>query len=82
MKCVKCGRRAAFICPIGTMCPSDALLTAAFHDWLPAQIRPEDRLGRVPAEYLDASGTDSDPAGQPRAATGRHSPGHRTSPEP
>lgn len=52
MKCVKCGSRAAFICPIGTMCPTDALLAAALHDWLPAQIRPEDRLERIPAEYL------------------------------
>lgn len=52
MKCVKCGRRAAFISPIGTMCPTDALLAAAFHDWIPAQIRPEDRLGSIPPEYL------------------------------
>jgi hypothetical protein len=54
MKCVKCGRRAAFISPIGTMCPTDALLAAAFHDWIPAQIRPEDRLERIPPEYLRA----------------------------
>ncbi len=68
MKCVKCGRRAAFICPIGTMCPTDALLAAAFHDWIPAQIRTEDRLDRIPAGYLDAirQGSDS------RATMGRH----------
>lgn len=61
MKCVKCGRRAAFISPIGTMCPTDALFAAAFHDWIPAQIRPEDRLDRVPAEFLHAIRTGSDP---------------------
>lgn len=76
MKCVKCGRRAAFICPLGTMCPTDALLAAAFHDWIPAQIRVEDRLERVPAEYLNAAQTGNDS----RAAMGRHSSGDRTSP--
>lgn len=68
MKCVKCGRRAAFMCPIGTMCPTDALLAAAIHDWIPAQIRPEDRLKRIPAGYLDAIRQGSDP----RANIGRH----------
>ncbi|MEX1091517.1 MAG: hypothetical protein WEB67_01185 [Acidimicrobiia bacterium] len=80
MTCVKCGRRAAFMCPIGTMCPTDALLAAALHDWIPAQIRPEDRLERIPAEYLDAFRIGNDPAGLPRAATGLHAPGDRTSP--
>ena len=61
MKCVKCGRRAVFISPIGTMCPTDALLVAAFHDWIPAQIRPEDRLERIPAGYLDAFRPVDDP---------------------
>ncbi|CAN5763651.1 hypothetical protein BH23ACT4_BH23ACT4_00900 [soil metagenome] len=65
MQCVKCGRRAAFICPIGTMCPTDALLAAAFHDWIPARIRPEDRLERVPPEYLDAYPSENDLSGHP-----------------
>lgn len=76
MKCVKCGRRAAFICPIGTMCPTDALFAAAFHDWIPAHIRPEDRLERIPAEYLDKAPTGHGP----RAAIGRHSSRDRTPP--
>lgn len=75
MKCVKCGRRASFISPIGTMCPTDALLSAAFHDWIPAQIRPEDRLERIPSDYLRAFRTGDDP----RAAIGRHASGGRTS---
>lgn len=37
--CTRCGRRAAFLAPIGPLCPTDALLAAAFHDWIPTQIR-------------------------------------------
>ena len=80
MKCVKCGRRAAFIGPIGTMCPTDALLTAAFHDWIPAQIRPEDRLERVPAEYLNTFRPWNDPSVSSLPATGAPAPGSRTPP--
>jgi len=35
MTCLKCGKRAAFLSPIGVLCPTDALLAAAFHDWIP-----------------------------------------------
>lgn len=68
MKCVKCGRRASFISPIGTMCPTDALLAAAFHGWIPAQIRPEDHLERVPADYLGAFRNGNDSSAPPAAA--------------
>lgn len=78
MKCVKCGRRAAFICPIGTMCPTDALLAAAFHDWIPAHIRPEDRLERIPAQILDAFRGRGSRRG--RRAVDLASPGDLTSP--
>jgi hypothetical protein len=37
----KCGRRASFLSPLGPLCPSDALLAAAFHEWIPEQIRPK-----------------------------------------
>jgi hypothetical protein len=40
MACKKCGRRASFLSPLGPLCPSDALLAAAFHEWIPEQIRP------------------------------------------
>lgn len=80
MKCVKCGRRAAFISPIGTMCPTDALLAAAFHDWVPAQIRPEDRLERIPPEYLRAFRTDNDLSGPAQPVTDIRSHQDRTSP--
>jgi hypothetical protein len=78
MKCVKCGRRAAFICPIGTMCPTDALLAAAFHDWIPAHIRPEDRLERIPAQILDAFRSGG--IGHGRRAVDFASPGDLSSP--
>ena len=35
MTCLKCGKRASFLAPIGVLCPTDALLAAAFHDWIP-----------------------------------------------
>lgn len=41
MACKKCGRRASFLSPLGPLCPSDALLAAAFHEWIPEQIRPK-----------------------------------------
>jgi len=69
MKCVKCGRRAAFISPIGTMCPTGALLAAAFHDWIPAQIRSEDRLGSIPPGYLRTFSTGEDLSGPPSHGT-------------
>jgi hypothetical protein len=49
MTCMKCGGRAAFISPIGTMCPTDALLAAAFHDWIPERIRSQDRIDETSA---------------------------------
>lgn len=39
LACKKCGRRAAFICPAGALCPTDALLAAARHGWIPTQLR-------------------------------------------
>ena len=42
MNCARCDKRAAFLSPMGPLCPTDALLAAAFHDWIPEQIRPED----------------------------------------
>jgi hypothetical protein len=56
------------------MCPTDALLVAAFHDWIPAQIRPEDRLDRIPAPYLDALRSGNDPVMPSRTVSD-----HRTS---
>lgn len=38
MTCTKCGKSASFLSPIGTLCPTDALLAAAFHDWIPELI--------------------------------------------
>ena len=38
LACTKCGRRASFFSPIGLLCPTDALLAAAFHDWIPAHL--------------------------------------------
>ena len=39
MNCSRCDKRAAFLSPVGPLCPTDALLAAAFHDWIPEQIR-------------------------------------------
>lgn len=36
--CCKCGRPASFHSPIGDLCPTDALIGAAFHDWIPTHI--------------------------------------------
>lgn len=80
MKCVNCGRRAAFISPIGTMCPTDALLAAAFHDWIPAQIRSEDRLERIPTEYLRSFRTGDAPSRPPPHATDMRTQPDRPSP--
>ena len=79
MQCVKCGRRAAFMCPLGTLCPTDALLVAAFHEWIPAQIRHADRLERVPAGYLNAYRIGDDPSGSPRPVIVPNGPGSQTS---
>lgn len=64
MKCVKCGRRAAFISPLGTMCPTDALLAAVFHDWIPEQVRPEDRMDALSVKnaFARVGKSASDPA--------------------
>lgn len=37
--CTKCGKRASFYSPIGVLCTTDALIGAAFHDWIPTHIR-------------------------------------------
>lgn len=39
LACMKCGRRASFLSPLGPLCPSDALMAATFNDWIPEQIR-------------------------------------------
>lgn len=50
LACVKCGRRASFLSPIGPFCPTDALLAAAFHAWIPIQIRHKsDGKGDTPS---------------------------------
>lgn len=36
--CCKCGRPASFLSPIGALCTTDALIGAAFHDWIPTHI--------------------------------------------
>lgn len=38
MTCTRCGKKASFLSPIGTLCPTDALLAAAFNDWIPELI--------------------------------------------
>jgi hypothetical protein len=37
--CTHCGRPASFLCPLGALCPTDALIAAAHHDWIPVHIR-------------------------------------------
>lgn len=41
LACTRCGRRASFLTPLGPLCPSDALMAAAFHEWIPEQIRSD-----------------------------------------
>lgn len=36
--CCKCGRPASFLSPVGALCPTDALIGAALHDWIPTHI--------------------------------------------
>lgn len=38
--CSKCGKPASFLSPIGALCTTDALIGAAFHNWIPTHIRP------------------------------------------
>jgi len=47
LACMKCGRRASFLSPLGPLCPSDALVAATFNDWIPEQI-PRDPDQRPP----------------------------------
>jgi len=54
LACVRCGRRASFHTPIGPFCPTDALLAAAFHDWIPTRIRDELEAGREPSNPQSA----------------------------
>jgi hypothetical protein len=51
MNCARCDKRAAFLSPVGPLCPTDALLAAAFHDWIPEQIRRgfEPKRGLTPS---------------------------------
>jgi hypothetical protein len=50
LACTKCGRRASFLTPLGPLCPSDALMAAAFHGWIPEKIRPDvDRADSSPS---------------------------------
>jgi hypothetical protein len=37
--CIKCGRPASFLCPLGVLCPTDALIAATRHGWIPTHIR-------------------------------------------
>ena len=39
LRCSKCGRPASFLSPIGFFCPTDALINAALHNWIPIQLR-------------------------------------------
>lgn len=39
LACTKCGRRATFLSPLGALCPTDALIAAARHCWIPTHIR-------------------------------------------
>ena len=52
MACKKCGRRASFLSPLGPLCPSDALWAAAFHEWIPEQIKPR-AAGTEPSPSTD-----------------------------
>jgi hypothetical protein len=56
MNCARCNKRAAFLSPVGPLCPTDALLAAAFHDWIPEQIR----RGAAPTSALTGFPTPSD----------------------
>ena len=56
MNCARCDKRAAFLSPVGPLCPTDALLAAAFHDWIPEQIR----RGTDPTGVLRGSPIPSD----------------------
>jgi hypothetical protein len=60
LMCSKCGRPASFLSPVGFFCPTDALLAAAFHDWIPIQIRssPFDGREQFPGPYH----SDSEPS--------------------
>jgi hypothetical protein len=53
LACIKCGRRAAFLCPLGALCPTDALMSAAIHGWIPAQIGRRRGNGEEPYEDGD-----------------------------
>lgn len=37
--CAYCGRPASFLSPLGALCSTDALIGAAFNDWIPTHIR-------------------------------------------
>lgn len=49
--CCKCRRPASFLSPIGALCPTDALIGAAFHNWIPTHIH-HSLLGQ---EHVDAN---------------------------
>lgn len=50
LACGKCGRRASFLTPIGLFCPTDALIAAAFHNWIPTRIRDGMVAGADPSQ--------------------------------
>ena len=54
--CIKCGRPASFLCPLGTLCATDALIAATRHGWLPTHIRDEET---DPGSMWSPSATDN-----------------------
>jgi hypothetical protein len=54
--CIKCGRPASFLCPLGVLCPTDALIAATRHSWIPTHIRDEETN---PGSASSGSATDN-----------------------
>lgn len=48
--CAYCGKRASFLSPIGPLCTTDALLGAAFADWIPVHVETSDLGDREPSD--------------------------------
>jgi hypothetical protein len=53
LACIKCGRHAAFLSPLGALCPTDALMAATIHGWIPTQIGRRGGNGEEPYEDGD-----------------------------
>lgn len=49
--CTKCSKQASFLSPLGPLCTTDALIGAAFHEWIPTHIRD--------VAKIDPSGDDT-----------------------